>query len=315
MFENKKMCPKCGSIEPDDHLFCSQCGAKLDITFDNEEKDDDEKKASKTHPVILFVILLAVLYFIISTVVSNFLSKIGSEVNNDMMSDESAVDKCSEFEIKSLAIESFKQKDFYYRYLLPKSISNVYLNDTAETSHFLDSNKYYCRGTIEVLSEVNGFEPTETTEENPYYSMIFHSEENPVKEYLDKYTSYTCEIEYTVENPDGSVKVEASYCGSGKLTDNAPPPEFSCEGICEPLILKEEQPEEENADEEKSDEIQSEEKAVDTLDKQEVEDTKTVQDNNQTSEITNETKIRESIEHKKINSEIENPGETSSDTE
>ena len=58
-----------------------------------------------------------------------------------------------------------------------------------------------------------------------------------------------CEIEYTVENPEGRVKVEATYCGSGSVADTAQKPEFSCEGICEPIILKEEFPQEEDTEE------------------------------------------------------------------
>jgi hypothetical protein len=221
------------------------------------------------------------------------------------MSEESDNDKCSEFQIKSLAIESFKEKDYYYRYILPKSISNVYLNDTSEISHFLDSNKYYCKGTIEVLSEVNGFEAKENSEDNPFYAMIFHSEENPVKEYLDRFTSYTCDIEYTVQNPDGSVKVESSYCGSGKITDTAPSPEFSCEGICEPVILKEEQPEDENTEEENVEQINKDEKAEDVLKNTEPADVKPAPVNNSPSEVSNETKIRQSIEQKSIYNDAE----------
>jgi hypothetical protein len=314
MFENKKMCPKCGNIEPDTHLFCSQCGAKLDISFSDEENTEDnaeEKSSSNKHPVITVVVLLTVLYFIISFVVSNFLSKIGSEVSNDLDSEESTIDKCSEYDIKKLAIDSFKERDYYFRYLLPKSVANIYLNDTSETSHFLDSNKYYCRGVIEVVSEANGFEPKENSEDNPFYAMIFHSEENPVKEYFDKYTSYTCEIEYTVENPEGSVKVEASYCGSGRMTDTAPPPEFSCEGICDPIILKEEQPAEETTEEQQAEDNKSE----NTDTKPAITDVKSAPVNNGPDEITNETKIRQSIEQKSIYSEPEDVVDAPSDSE
>lgn len=57
-------CPKCGNGIPDNHTFCSKCGAKYE-----EQKKEEKKVSEEQHVSLLFAVLLIiciVLFFLTS---------------------------------------------------------------------------------------------------------------------------------------------------------------------------------------------------------------------------------------------------------
>ncbi len=247
MKKNNKFCPKCGNIEPDNHVYCSNCGTRLedaDDDYENIQRNDRRKRGKSGNIFVKMIVSFAVIYFVISVFVNTFLSKIGSDVTDKSFSDEEKLSVCEEYNIKDLAVKSFKNEDYYYKFISPDSVSNTYLNNIEQKSYYSDADKYYCKGEIEVIAKKDGFKPLENVEQNAYYAKIYHKEGSPETEYLDKYTSYKCEVEYTVQNPKGSASVKTSACGKGGLYDSVPPAEFECEGICDPYIISEAKPQE-----------------------------------------------------------------------
>lgn len=241
--QNKKRCPKCGNLCNVGAKFCTSCGT----AFQQMQGNTDTTKQDITYTAYQSLMWIAGIIIAIGGFYVIF-EAVFKENNIDLTTiAPKKAPNCEAQEVKDLAMQIFKENDYYYKLFAPSTISDVSLIYPAASSYDSEIDKYSCTGTIVVKAANNGFKPAK--DDNAFASLIHNYKwVDSAGTYADvytKYTKYTCRVQYTSQLSEDQTLVTSSYCGSGTLFDSNTNGEFSCEGECTEHVVTPNMPKEE----------------------------------------------------------------------
>ena len=212
-------CPKCGSLKNKNQNFCSCCGFSF---FNN-----NSTLPSFSLPKFYYYIIAAAFFF--GIFVYLFMKLIGSvpdEQIKPQIPDENysvlKAKNCHDNYVKDIALQIFKENDYYFKYIDSSTISDVSLKFPSMVSYNSDIDKYYCRATVYVIASENGFLPSFSQIGNHFYDElnILEHDSQGLSPGLKKFTRYQCDINYASQISQDQPYVTATACGNGSDFNN-----------------------------------------------------------------------------------------------
>lgn len=221
-------CPKCNNENNSDALFCNRCGYNFKQT--GIKNDDKNNFGCNLARIIVNICIGLIILFTLLGYLGKQASYNLEDISNKPLSNLFLkAHSCESDDVKNLAVQIFKENNNYYKAIESNSINQVYLRYPANVSYDSSVDRYECSGTI-VMTSSNIFKPLLYEYSNSYYSTAKHHSSELDADILKGYNTYTCNIEYTSQISEGNVLVSSSSCS---FNEN-----FSCEGVCNPIILK-----------------------------------------------------------------------------
>jgi len=243
-----KYCPKCGKSCAADENFCSACG--YSFAGRNSETENKTKSVNKFTMLVTGTVIFGFFVYILMKIIGSIPYEEQLKPTPAQDEDYSVVKakSCHEKEVKDIALQIFKENDYYYKYIDQSTISDVSLKFPTMDSYNSETDKYYCKGTVFVIADSKGFAPSSYEFGNHYYDEIsedYDTNEQPKK----KYTRYQCEINYASQISQNQVYVTATACGNGTGFDFNNKGKFTYT-VVQPKPKQTEQPKTEQIEEE-----------------------------------------------------------------
>lgn len=231
-------CPNCGKELNENINFCPDCGTKVNETECESEinhvKNDYQFPRSAVISTAVFFIIAVVVVFLILNSKSDSLN-INTPTSNENEAETTSrfnnhfnlnkAKNCEHEDVKNLAINIYKQNDYYYKYIDETSIDSIFLRSPVATSYDSNIDKYSCKGVI-VLQSKRGFKPIEYGYGNKFYSLAGYNYTSDNVPAIKKAIEIRCPITYTSQISEGSTTVYSSYCGDGTIFDYNTKEEF-----------------------------------------------------------------------------------------
>lgn len=220
--ERKMFCSNCGKEIDNDTITCSNCNTEIQTSATPNKPKGKNKLLIGITFTILVIIAIITFFGIIA----------GNGGIVALMNPPN----CESSVVKDIVINIFKENDYWYKHIDPKSIHGVFVDYPATTSYDKEIKRYTCTGTVRVTSNVDGFLPSEWEYENQYLKKMggehywmryFVPNSGQVvrwelisgKSYLkeeyrniETHYHYRCPIEYTTQISEGQILVHSSTC-------------------------------------------------------------------------------------------------------
>lgn len=215
-------CPKCGKKINGNQNFCANCGESLQMQNFEKIKKEGQIAAPVKIILLIFVAITALTTLLLNSKTLNIDPK---ETQSTIFSKAKAL-SCEAYEVKFLAINIYKENDYFYKFIDENSIDNITLEVPMVTNYDDVADKYECKGVVTLKSQF-GFKPKEYNLENEFYNKINSNQvtQDGVK-VLDKIIEIKCLVKYTSELIEDKTVVQSSFCTNNLTSNENQTPEF-----------------------------------------------------------------------------------------